>query len=128
LEIEVSEMKALTCAALVLSTALSITGPALAGQVAGVVYRVAPGAAQPKAEAGDSVYVLRMDVGDQQTPNWRGPSVTDVYGRFYFFDLPDGQYQLRVYAGSRDVWDQSIRVQSDQSRPVRATTIVLPSN
>lgn len=42
--------------------------------------------------------------------DWRGPVLTDSYGRFSFDRLAPGSYQLRAYDGPVRVWDQVVKV------------------
>lgn len=60
------------------------------------------------AAAGYQVYLRAVASTD-----WLGPVLTDALGRFAFYGISPGQYQLRIYDGPVHVWDQVIQVPAD---------------
>ena len=51
---------------------------------------------------------------------WIGPSITDSYGRYAFYNTPPGQYLLRITYGGQILYNEAINV------PGTHTPIVLP--
>jgi hypothetical protein len=41
---------------------------------------------------------------------WIGPSITDSYGRYAFFNVPPGQYLLRVNFNGVIIWTEGVYV------------------
>jgi hypothetical protein len=90
---------------------------AQAPSLAGSVYRNANTGNYANAVAGAYVYVHRADASGD---TWTGPALTDRYGRFVFPSLDRGPYLLRVFVGSRRVWQQTVTV------PATLSPIVVP--
>jgi hypothetical protein len=99
--------------------------------LAGALYRYdsSNSKAAPPALPGYWVYLY-----SRQSHRWIGPSITDSYGRYAFYDVVSGTYLLRIYpAGDRGepaqnqstqavqphIWQQEVKV------PGRVRPIVL---
>ena len=97
---------------------LVLTTTALAGlSLNGTLLRYNPNGPRPLPESGDKVYIYSSRTG------WIGPSITDDYGRYAFYDLAlQGPYVMRVYADDREVWEQDVSV------PGTVAPIVLGGN
>ncbi len=78
--------------------------------LSGTLYRYEPAnrKAPPPPLPGYRVYLY-----SRQANRWIGPSITDSYGRYAFYDISYGTYLLRIYpTGYRGEANQG---QSDQS-------------
>ncbi len=78
----------------------------------GALYRYEP--ANPKA-APPPLPGYRVYLYSRQANRWIGPSITDSYGRYAFYDVDSGTYLLRIYpTGYRGEADQSQVTQAVQ--------------
>jgi hypothetical protein len=86
--------------------------------LSGELYRLNTSAptARPLANPGYRVYLY-----SKSQTRWIGPSITDSYGKFAFYDMPPGLYFLRIYppqqtnqtpppALKRFVWQQEVKI------------------
>lgn len=82
------------------------------------------GARPAKAEAVTFFGSVYQTNGSQSVPitgaqvllfngsSWIGPSVTDTYGRYAFYNTPPGTYLLRVIIKGKIVWNETVKAPS----------------
>jgi hypothetical protein len=69
----------------------------------GVVYRNSAGVSKPVPGCQTFLY--------NPSSGWIGPSITDAYGRFAFYNVPRGEYVLRIFDGSgHQIWNEAVVV------------------
>lgn len=82
----------------------------------GSIFVYDPSGSHPTPALGYKVYLFN------RSTNWIGPSVTDSYGRFAFYNIPYNIYLLRVYY--RNPEDSPFEEQINVPGPINP--IVLP--
>ncbi len=85
------------------------------GNLYGVLYRQNPGASAPIPLSKYEVYLYARSTG------WIGPSLSDGYGKYAFYNVPAGRYLLRIHFRGTQVWQQEVQV------PSTVQPIVLPA-
>jgi hypothetical protein len=104
---------------LALSGVVLLTAQTPSPALVGAVYQYRGGnSSTSTALAGALVYVHTAASTDG---DWIGPIVTDAYGRFTFAQLYRGRYVLRVFRGSKSVWQQEVTV------PGKLPPIIVPT-
>lgn len=104
---------ALALGLLVLGGALALAPPGALSQPAasftGTIYRRAD-AGPPQPIIGAQAFVIPQAA--PRGTRWIGPVLTDHSGRLVFNALDRGSYLLRVYVGTKKVWQDLIDVPS----------------
>jgi hypothetical protein len=76
--------------------------------LAGSIFKIALGDKHSIPVVGADVYLHPAGTTDPDA--WLGPNLTDVYGRFTFYNVPQGRYLLRIYSGTLHLWEQVVEL------------------
>jgi hypothetical protein len=85
------------------------------GNLYGVLYRQNPGGSHPVPLSNYEIHLYAKSTG------WIGPSLTDGFGKYAFYNVPPGRYLMRIQFRNRQVWQQEVQV------PGTVSPIVLPA-
>jgi hypothetical protein len=111
---------AIGCAALAFATL--VAGKALCADptvsLSGTLIRNGPSLVHTVTVSSSTAQGYQVYIRPLSSSTWIGPIYTDVYGRFTFYGLAPGSYQLRIYDGPVHVWDQIV--------PVTGTNVLAP--
>jgi hypothetical protein len=86
------------------------------GNLYGLLYRQNPSGSYPIPLSNYEIHLYARSTG------WIGPSLTDRFGKYAFYNVPPGRYLMRIQFRNRQVWQQEVQV------PGTVSPIVLPAN
>jgi hypothetical protein len=87
--------------------------------ITGALYKLTMGKTKSQPVAAASVYI---HAAGQPSAAWIGPSLTDQFGRFTFYNVPPGQYVLRIFSSTIRLWQQTLNVNPE----AKLGSIVIP--
>lgn len=94
-------------AAALLATASSVARSQSSGTVslAGSLFKISAGQTQSTPVSGAAVY---LHAPGAAAADWIGPNLTDLFGRYEFYNLPPGLYAMRIFSGTIRLWEQVV--------------------